>query len=84
VQLLNKSQDIKRYCRNLHLKSGIKLHHEKTQLQRRTLYFTARSFEKSAKAILNFNDSGLSILEISHRSKDFVVMDEANATALNY
>jgi phosphoserine aminotransferase len=44
----------------------------KTQLQRRTLYFTARSFEKSAKAILNFNDSGLSILEISHRSKDFL------------
>jgi phosphoserine aminotransferase len=28
--------------------------------------------KKSAKAILNFNDSGLSILEISHRSKDFV------------
>ncbi len=28
-------------------------------------------FKKSAEAILNFNDSGLSILEISHRSKDF-------------
>lgn len=40
-------------------------------------------FEKSAKAILDFNDSGLSILEISHRSKDFVaVMDEARALAL--
>jgi phosphoserine aminotransferase len=40
-------------------------------------------FEKSAKAILNFNDSGLSILEISHRSKDFVsVMDEARSLAL--
>jgi phosphoserine aminotransferase len=40
-------------------------------------------FEKSAEAILNFNDSGLSILEISHRSKDFVaVMDEARALAL--
>lgn len=35
---------------------------------------------KSAQAILNFNDIGLSILEISHRSKDFVaVMDEARA-----
>ena len=35
-------------------------------------------FEKASKAVLNFNDSGLSILEISHRSKDFVaVMDEA-------
>ncbi len=40
-------------------------------------------FEKSAQAILNFNDSGLSILEISHRSKDFVaVMDEARALAI--
>jgi phosphoserine aminotransferase len=41
-------------------------------------------FEKSAQAILNFNNSGLSILEISHRSKDFVaVMDEARALALD-
>lgn len=40
-------------------------------------------FEQSAQAILNFNNSGLSILEISHRSKDFVaVMDEARALAL--
>jgi len=40
-------------------------------------------FEKAAQAVLNFNDSGLSILEISHRSKDFVaVMDEARALAL--
>jgi len=40
-------------------------------------------FEKSAEAILNFNDSGLSILEISHRSKDFVaVMDEARSLVL--
>jgi phosphoserine aminotransferase len=40
-------------------------------------------FEKSAQAILNFNDSGLSLLEISHRSKDFVaVMDEARAIVL--
>jgi phosphoserine aminotransferase len=40
-------------------------------------------FEKSAAAILNFNNSGLSILEISHRSKDFVaVMDEARDLVL--
>ena len=40
-------------------------------------------FEKASKAVLNFNDSGLSILEISHRSKDFVaVMDEARSLAL--
>lgn len=38
-------------------------------------------FQKSAEAILDFNGSGLSILEISHRSKDFVeVMEEARAT----
>lgn len=37
-------------------------------------------FEKSAAAILDFNGIGLSLLEISHRSKDFVpVMDEARA-----
>jgi phosphoserine aminotransferase len=40
-------------------------------------------FEKSAQAILDFNNSGLSILEISHRSKEFVaVMDEARALVL--
>ncbi|HEX8561422.1 MAG TPA: 3-phosphoserine/phosphohydroxythreonine transaminase [Flavobacterium sp.] len=39
--------------------------------------------EKSAKAILNFNDSGLSLLEISHRSDDFVaVMEEARSLVL--
>ncbi|NDI98812.1 3-phosphoserine/phosphohydroxythreonine transaminase [Flavobacterium sp. LaA7.5] len=40
-------------------------------------------FDKASQAVLNFNNSGLSILEISHRSKDFVaVMDEARALAL--
>ncbi len=40
-------------------------------------------FEKASQAILDFNNSGLSILEISHRSKDFVaVMDEARALVL--
>ncbi|MBP6557858.1 MAG: 3-phosphoserine/phosphohydroxythreonine transaminase, partial [Flavobacterium sp.] len=37
----------------------------------------------SAQAVLNFNNSGLSILEMSHRSKDFVaVMDEVRALVL--
>ncbi|MEC5395607.1 3-phosphoserine/phosphohydroxythreonine transaminase [Bergeyella sp. RCAD1439] len=37
-------------------------------------------FHKSAEAVLDFNGIGLSLLEISHRSKDFVaVMDEARA-----
>ena len=37
-------------------------------------------FQNSAEAILDFNGIGLSLLEISHRSKDFVaVMDEARA-----
>ena len=35
-------------------------------------------FQQSADAILNFNNSGLSLIEMSHRSKDFVsVMEEA-------
>lgn len=41
-------------------------------------------FEKSAQAVLDFNNSGLSILEISHRSKDFVaVIEEARNLALS-
>jgi phosphoserine aminotransferase len=40
-------------------------------------------FKEASEAILEFNHSGLSILEISHRSKDFVaVMDEAQDLAL--
>ncbi|GAA0871039.1 3-phosphoserine/phosphohydroxythreonine transaminase [Gangjinia marincola] len=40
-------------------------------------------FLEASQSILNFNDSGLSILEISHRSKDFVdVMEEARNLAL--
>jgi len=40
--------------------------------------------EKASQAVLNFNDSGLSLIEISHRSKDFVsVMDKAQSLALS-
>lgn len=40
-------------------------------------------FRSAADAVLDFNNSGLSILEISHRSKDFVaVMEEARALVL--
>lgn len=36
--------------------------------------------EQASKAVVNFNGIGLSLLEISHRSKDFIaVMDEATA-----
>ena len=36
--------------------------------------------QEAAKAVLDFNNSGMGILEISHRSKDFMaVMDEAQA-----
>lgn len=39
--------------------------------------------EKSAQAVLNFNGMDLSILEISHRSKEFVsVMEKARALVL--
>ena len=38
------------------------------------------AIENTAKAILDFNGSGMSILEMSHRSKDFqAVIDEAVA-----
>jgi len=37
-------------------------------------------FEEASQSVLNFQNSGLSILEMSHRSKEFVaVMDEALA-----
>ena len=37
-------------------------------------------FQKASEAILDFQGMGLSLLEISHRSKEFVaVMDEARA-----
>lgn len=40
-------------------------------------------FQEASQAILDFNDSGLSILEISHRSPAFVaVMEEARSLAL--
>ncbi len=40
-------------------------------------------FQKASQAVLDFNNSGLSILEISHRSKDFVdVMENARELAL--
>ena len=39
-------------------------------------------FEKSAQAVLNFNNSGLSLLEISHRSKDFVAVMSQKLIAL--
>jgi len=42
-------------------------------------------FEMASKAVLNFNNSDLSLLEISHRSKDFVaVMDRARSLALEH
>lgn len=40
-------------------------------------------FQEASQAILDYNNSGLSIIEISHRSKDFVdVMEEARSLAL--
>lgn len=40
-------------------------------------------FEQGSQAVLNFNNSGLSILEISHRSSDFIaIIEEAQQLAL--
>ena len=39
--------------------------------------------QKASEAVLDFNNSGLSLIEISHRSKDFVaVMEKARSLAL--
>src|SRR5690606_10405093 len=39
--------------------------------------------QKASEAVLNFNGSGLSLIEISHRSKEFVaVIEEARSLAL--
>ncbi len=38
------------------------------------------TIENTANAILNFNNSGLSLLEISHRSKDFIAVVEEATT----
>jgi len=39
--------------------------------------------KEASKGILNINNSGLSLLEISHRSKDFIdIMDKATSLAL--
>lgn len=43
----------------------------------------AEVLEQASKAVLNFNGSNLSLIEISHRSKDFVaVMEKARSLAL--
>ena len=40
-------------------------------------------FQEASQAVLDFNNSGLSILEISHRSSAFVdVMEEARNSAI--
>ncbi|MEW7278059.1 3-phosphoserine/phosphohydroxythreonine transaminase [Aquimarina sp. 2201CG1-2-11] len=40
-------------------------------------------FKEASKALIDYNNSGLSVIEISHRSKDFVdIMEEARSLAL--
>ena len=42
------------------------------------------TIKNTADAVMNFNETGLSILEISHRSKEFqAVIDEAKASSKN-
>ena len=41
---------------------------------------TPYTIQKTADAVINFADTGLSVLEVSHRSKEFqAVVDEAVA-----
>ncbi len=40
------------------------------------------TINETAKAVVNFSDTGLSVMEVSHRSKEFVaVVDEATELA---
>ena len=42
-----------------------------------------KGFDQASSAINNFNGTGLSVIEISHRSKDFIdVLEEARFLAL--
>ena len=42
------------------------------------------TIKNTADAVMNFDETGLSILEISHRSKEFqAVIDEANSIQLS-
>jgi phosphoserine aminotransferase len=68
----------------------LKTHDQVIQPANRTLHnfnagpsiLPAEVFEEAARAIINFNDSGLSILEIGHRTPLFqAVMDEAQMLA---
>ena len=41
-------------------------------------------FKKASESVLNLNNSGLSLIEISHRSKDFVsIMEEARELSIS-
>ena len=40
-------------------------------------------FDESIKAIQNFNDTELSILEVSHRSKGFIAVMEETKSLIN-
>ena len=69
--------------RNLHLNLLEICHMKKHNYSAGPCILPQEVFEKSAQAVLNFNNSDLSILEISHRSKDFVaVMEQARALVL--
>ena len=71
------------YSRNLRLNFLIFTKMKKHNYSAGPCILPQEVFEKGAQAVLDFNNSGLSILEISHRSKDFVaVMDEARALVL--
>jgi phosphoserine aminotransferase len=66
------------FCKNLILKDMLK-----HNFSAGPCILPQEVFKKAADAVLNFND--LSILEISHRSKDFVaVMDRAQELALEH
>jgi phosphoserine aminotransferase len=81
--LISTNEYFQPYSRNLRLNFLIFTKMKKHNYSAGPCILPQEVFEKGAQAVLDFNNSGLSILEISHRSKDFVaVMDEARALVL--
>jgi len=67
----------------MHKKSQLSIFMKKHNFSAGPCILPQEVFQKASEAILNFNNTDLSLIEISHRSKDFIaVMDQAQQLAL--
>lgn len=80
---------ILRYLYHLYKRKSRILHFQKIKIMNKHNFSAGpcilpqEVLKKASEAVINFNNSGLSLIEISHRSKDFVaVMDKARDLAL--